>query len=175
MDERSVRSCVPKTPREQEKLTMRMRGPSRDGPLALCAGRSLQLCLNGPSTRVSTMRKCKNSGHHWALPIILICATLPARAQVAGTTERTQTIGTPVFAMDGAIVGKVEDISTTGDGRFDRIRITTGSRLSFGERTIENSHQEFAVRRGAVVIDYTVEAVQALPAIMSGKNPFEDD
>jgi hypothetical protein len=77
----------------------------------------------------------------------LLTAALGAHAQTARTSH-VKLMGAPVFAADGIKVGQVVDVSTTDNGRIDRIRITTASPLGFGERTVEIPRTAFVVVGG---------------------------
>ena len=74
-------------------------------------------------------------------------------------------IGAPVFAADGVKVGQVVDVSTTDDGRIDKVRITTASPLGFGERTVEIPPTAFVVRGRVVVLDLSAGEVDAFPSV----------
>jgi hypothetical protein len=69
----------------------------------------------------------------------------------------------PVLA-GASQVGVVHDIALGADGRVDRIRVRTPSRLGLGERIIEVAAPAFTIRGGAVVLELSAEEVELLPA-----------
>jgi len=75
-------------------------------------------------------------------------------------------IGVAVLAADGVQVGKVVGISTATDGRVERIRMLTSTPV-LGERTLIVAHPTFTLRRGAVMLDQSVDELQGLPAAMA--------
>ena len=74
-------------------------------------------------------------------------------------------IGAPVFAADGVQIGEVADISYDDEDQPNRIRMTTGSVLGLGSRTLEIPAGLFTVLRGAVVVDLPAEAIETLPEL----------
>ncbi|HEX2336449.1 MAG TPA: PRC-barrel domain-containing protein [Hyphomicrobiaceae bacterium] len=75
-------------------------------------------------------------------------------------------IGAPVFAADGVQIGKVADIAYDEEDQPKRIRMTSGSVLGLGSRTIEIPSGLFTVLRGAVVVDLPAEAIETLPELV---------
>jgi hypothetical protein len=77
--------------------------------------------------------------------------------------ETAHLMGAPVFASDGVEVGEVADFSTDEGGRVNAIKLRTGQRLGFGAKTVVMQQGMFIVLRGAVVLDFPAEALEALP------------
>jgi sporulation protein YlmC with PRC-barrel domain len=84
-------------------------------------------------------------------------------------------IGAPVYASDGHEVGQVVDVSTSGDGEVDAVRIKTGTFLGLGERVLVLPKGNFIALRGTVILDVPAEAVEALsPPRSNGTSPDRD-
>ena len=93
-----------------------------------------------------------------------ICqAQAPGKVELEAAEIAAELMGAPVFGADGAQVGEVADISFDEEGQARRLKVKTGALLGLGERTLEIPRGAFTVLRGAVVLDLTAEAVQALP------------
>ena len=110
----------------------------------------------------------------WHLAFLCIIYLVPAQAM---TPEQMveELIGAPVYASDGHEVGEVVDVSMSGGGEVDAIRIKTGTFLGLGERLLVLSKGNFMVLRGAVVLDVPAEAVEALsPPRSNGTLPDRD-
>ena len=73
--------------------------------------------------------------------------------------------GAPVFASDGPEVGKVVDVWIDDEGRPQKLQMTIGATLGFGQRTIELSGGGFMLLRGAVVLDFTAAALKKFPEV----------
>ena len=65
----------------------------------------------------------------------------------------------------GVQIGEVADISYDDEDQPNRIRMTTGSVLGLGSRTLEIPAGLFTVLRGAVVVDLPAEAIETLPEL----------
>ena len=89
----------------------------------------------------------------------------PGSVNLDGAIVSAELIGSPVFAADGSQVGQVADISFNEDLEPHRLRITTGSKLGFGARTVELPRGSFTTSRGTVVLLLPIEFVQDLPAL----------
>src|ERR1700730_9517269 len=99
------------------------------------------------------------------IPSILVGA-LVAHAQMGRNHDSYgRLIGAPVFAADGIKAGQVVDVSTTDDGRIDKLRITTASPLGFGDLTVEIPPTAFVVRGRVVILDLTAGDVDAFPSV----------
>jgi sporulation protein YlmC with PRC-barrel domain len=85
-----------------------------------------------------------------------------------GALEMAELFGAPVFAWDGAEVGKVLDVLFDHEGQPLRLRMTGAANLGLGERTIEVPKGTFILLRGAAVLELPSEAVEALPEIYDG-------
>ena len=107
----------------------------------------------------------------WMLIAVVLLITVPAslRAQSPGRVQleaaelAAELMGGPVFSADGIEVGELVDLSMTDGGRVNRIRITTAATLGFGSRVVEIPDGAFMILRGAVVVDFPAEAIEALP------------
>jgi hypothetical protein len=86
-------------------------------------------------------------------------------------------IGAPVLAADGTVIGRVADVSTSGDDQVDAIRVHTGTRLGLGERVVLIPQPAFMIRRGVVVLpDLTAADVEAFPnASTENDNPASEE
>jgi hypothetical protein len=51
----------------------------------------------------------------------------------------------------------------TDDGRINAIRITTAAMLGLGSRVVEVPDGTFMILRGAVVLDFPAESIEACP------------
>src|SRR5262245_38118333 len=108
--------------------------------------------------------------------LILAVAFSTVRAQTPGkldgeAAEHTvaNLVSASVFARDTEI-GAVADVSVDNNGTIDAIRIRTGSRLGFGERTVEIPASAFTVLHGTVVLGLTPEQVDQFPDADSTDN-----
>jgi hypothetical protein len=107
----------------------------------------------------------------WVLVAVafLITVSTGSRAQTSGTLNleaaelAAELIGGPVFSADGIEVGELVDLSMTDDGRVSVIRIMTAARLGLGSRVVEIPDGTFMTLRGAVVLDFPAECIEALP------------
>lgn len=86
-------------------------------------------------------------------------AEQPGKVDLEVAELAAELMGAPVFAGDGAEVGKVADISFDDEGQPSRLRMTTGAVLGLGTRTLEIPKGSFMTLRGAVVLDLPAEAV----------------
>jgi len=75
-------------------------------------------------------------------------------------------LGVAVLAADGVEVGKVVGISTAPNGRVERIRMLTTTRM-LRERTVILAQPTFTLRRGAIVLVLSAEEIERLPAAMA--------
>ncbi len=98
-------------------------------------------------------------------PLAFLCVVYLAPAQAVMSEQMVEElIGAPVYASDGHEVGEVVDVSTSGDGEVDAVRIKTGTFLGLGERVMVLPKGNFVALRGAVILDVPAEAVEALSA-----------
>ena len=97
----------------------------------------------------------------WHLAFLCVVYLVPAQAM---TPEQMveELIGAPVYASDGHEVGEVVDVSMSGDGEVDAVRIKTGTFLGLGERVLILLKGNFMALRGTVILDVPAEAVEAL-------------
>lgn len=91
-----------------------------------------------------------------------------AFAQTPGSREPSAAdlIGVSVFSAEGMPVGTVSAVSVGADNQISEIRLTTGSPLGLGERTVTVRQESFIVLDGAVVVDLSAAEVDALPTQM---------
>ena len=83
-------------------------------------------------------------------------------------------IGAPVFAADGIKVGRVADVSTTGN-IIDALRVSRGAPLGLGERFVIIPQPAFMIRGRRVVLpDLRAEDVDLFPDAASTL-PLEDN
>ena len=72
-------------------------------------------------------------------------------------------IGAPVYAADGVEVGRVADVSTTGN-QIDALRVSRGVPLGLGERFVIIPQPAFMIRGRRVVLpDLRAEDVDLFP------------
>jgi sporulation protein YlmC with PRC-barrel domain len=98
--------------------------------------------------------------------VAMILFIASAHAQSPGRIDldvASTLIGSPVIAADGQSVGQVSDIAMDEDGRAEAIRVSVGTRLGLGARTIELPKWLFSIQDGRVVLSIGPEAVDAIP------------
>src|SRR5436853_931350 len=74
---------------------------------------------------------------------------LPAMKAEIASTERVPSIGTPVVAADGTVVGKVSGLSRDTRGHVERIRVVGPIPMGFGQRTLIIRDKYFRVEEHA--------------------------
>jgi sporulation protein YlmC with PRC-barrel domain len=106
----------------------------------------------------------------YLVALVAACLNLAHTPAHAVTPEQItrELMGAPVYASDGHEVGQVADVSMSGDGEVDALRIKTGAFLGFGEHVFTLSRGNFTVLRGAVVLDLPTEAVETLRPTPNG-------
>ena len=92
---------------------------------------------------------------------VVAYAEEPGKIDIEAAEMVAALIGAPVFAKDGAEVGRVADIAFDGELRPKALRMVTGLRLGFGTRTLIIPKGSFIALDGAVVLDVPAEAVAA--------------
>jgi uncharacterized protein YrrD len=65
--------------------------------------------------------------------------------------QHQELIGLPVYAADGAEVGRVADVASTGN-EIDALRVSRGAPMGFGERLILIPQPAFMIRRGRIIL-----------------------
>jgi hypothetical protein len=102
--------------------------------------------------------------------LVAACLNLACTPAHAVTPEQItrEIMGAPVYASDGHEVGQVVDVSMSGDGEVDVVRIRAGAFLGLGEHVFTLSRGNFTVLRGAVILDLPAEAVESLRATPNG-------
>jgi sporulation protein YlmC with PRC-barrel domain len=102
--------------------------------------------------------------------LVAACLNLAHTPAHAVTPEQItrEIMGAPVYVSDGHEVGQVVDVSMSGDGEVDTVRIRTGTFLGFGEQVLTLSRGNFTVLRGAVILDLPAEAMETLRPTPSG-------
>ena len=104
--------------------------------------------------------------------VILLCAI--AIAPVASAQSHQELIGAPVYAADGAEVGRVADVSSTGK-EIDALRVSLGMSLGLGERSVIIPQPAFMIRRGKVVLpDLLEEDISRFPDASSERDEARD-
>src|SRR5262249_16223205 len=87
--------------------------------------------------------------------------TQAAKVDIEAAEKVAALIGAPVFAKDGAEVGRVADIAFDGELRPKALRMVTGIGLGLGTRTFIIRKGSFIAVDGAVVLDVPAKAVSA--------------
>jgi hypothetical protein len=107
----------------------------------------------------------------------ILLGLMTVRVGAEPAPSHADLIGAPVFAADGVAIGRVADVSTTGEDRIDAIRVRTGAALAFGERLVVIPQPAFMIRRGVVVLpDLKAEDVEAFPdASTESDTPANDE
>jgi hypothetical protein len=103
--------------------------------------------------------------------LVAACLNLARTSAHAVTPEQIarEIMGAPVYASDGHEVGQVVDVSMSGDGEVDAVRVRAGAFfLGLGEHVFTLSRGNFTVLRGAVILDLPAEAVESLRAMPNG-------
>ena len=100
-------------------------------------------------------------------------AAAMAQDRVIAPSDPSELIGAKVFAADGREVGEVMAISIGPGDEVTEIRMTTGSPLGIGPRTVVLPLPGITLLRGAVVVDLSSSEVDMLPNAPAGslKNP----
>ena len=80
---------------------------------------------------------------------VLLCAI--AIAPIARAQSHQELIGAPVYAADGAEVGRVADVSSTGK-EINALRVSVGMSLGLGERSVIIPQPAFMIRRGGIAL-----------------------
>jgi PRC-barrel domain len=79
------------------------------------------------------------------------------------TAPAAQLIGASVFSSDGAEIGVVSAVSVADDGLITQIRVTIALPLGLGERTVPVEQGHFVPLGRGVMLDLSVEELEALP------------
>jgi PRC-barrel domain protein len=82
-------------------------------------------------------------------------------------------IGAMVYSADGAIVGEVTDFATSEGGSIDALRVRAGSPLGFGERIVVLPRGTFQIMRKGILLEFSAEALGALPSASTEKDSSE--
>ena len=99
------------------------------------------------------------------LPELLGRAAHPPPSVITAA-GRSLTVGVPVRAQDGTIVGHVSGFSRSESGQVERIRFRTAAPLALGERIVTLGGGSFTLEPGAVQLRLSVEQIVALPGVM---------
>jgi hypothetical protein len=96
-----------------------------------------------------------------------------AQDRVLAPSDPSELIGAKVFAADGREVGEVMALSIGPGDEVTEIRMTTGSPLGIGPRTVVLPLHGITLLRGAVVVDLSSSEVDMLPNAPAGslENP----
>ena len=95
------------------------------------------------------------------IPAVVANAQEPGKVNIEAAEMVASLIGAPVFAKDGAEVGRVADIAVDGELRPKALRMVTGIPMGLGTRTLIIPKGSFIAVDGAVVLDIPAEAVSA--------------
>src|SRR6185503_6392392 len=85
-----------------------------------------------------------------------------AQDRVMAPSDPSELIGAKVFAADGREVGEVMAISIGRGDEVTEIRMTTGSPMGIGPRTVVLPLRGITLLRGAVVVDLSSSEVDML-------------
>jgi hypothetical protein len=96
--------------------------------------------------------------------VVFLLAVVGGGAAQAATAKIGKLLGAAVYAADGIAVGEVADVATSEQGEVDALRVRTGSRLGFGERIIVIPKGAFKILRKGVLLEFSAEAIGALPS-----------
>src|SRR5262245_11532996 len=83
----------------------------------------------------------------------------PGKVDITAAEKVTALIGAPVFAKDGAEVGRVADIAFDTELRPKALRMVTGIPVGVGTRTLIIPKGSFIAVDGAVVLDHAKGSV----------------
>ena len=85
----------------------------------------------------------------------------PSKVDIEAAEMVAALIGAPVFAKDGAEVGRVADIAFDGELQPKALRMITAAHMGLGTRTLIIPKGSFIALDGAIVLDVPAEAVSA--------------
>jgi sporulation protein YlmC with PRC-barrel domain len=93
----------------------------------------------------------------------VVCqAQSPDATKAAAAEMLAELLGAPVYAVDGKVVGTVEDILFDDEWQPALLLMRTATHLGFGSRIVEIPQDMFTTLRGALVLKLPVTAVGAL-------------
>ena len=113
-----------------------------------------------------------------AVAILLGSAGPPAalaQDRVFAPSDPTELIGAKVFTANGSEVGEVAAVLIGAGDEITEMRMTTGSPLGVGPRTVVLPLGDITLLRGAVVLHLSPSEVDMLPSAPEGnlKNPMK--
>ena len=95
------------------------------------------------------------------VPAVVANAQEPGKVDIEAAEMVAALIGAPVFAKDGAEVGRVADIAFDGELQPKALRMITAAHMGLGTRTLIIPKGSFIALDGAIVLDVPAEAVSA--------------
>jgi hypothetical protein len=105
------------------------------------------------------------------VPIGFFCfMALAQEPAELGSQPAAELIGAYVFGKEGPEVGEVSAVTVGDDGQIKEVCVTTPLPLGVGERTVVVKRGNFLALRGAVVLELSTQAFEALqrPTILLG-------
>jgi hypothetical protein len=95
-------------------------------------------------------------------------ARIPAVMQVElASAKRALSVGDPVHAVDGTLVGRVSGLSRDPRGHVERIRVTETTQRGSGRRILIIHDRYFLLGDGAVQLKLSVAELNAMPQAMT--------
>jgi sporulation protein YlmC with PRC-barrel domain len=95
--------------------------------------------------------------------LAVVCqAQSPDTTKAAAAEMLAELVGAPVYAVDGEVVGTVEDILFDDEWQPALLLMRTAAQLGFGSRIVEIPQDMFTTLRGALVLEMPATAVGAL-------------
>ena len=95
-------------------------------------------------------------------------ARIPAVMQVElASAKRALSVGDPVHAVDGTLVGRVSGLSRDPRGHVERIRVTETTQMGSGRRILIIHDRYFLLGDGIVQLKLSVAELNAMPQAMT--------
>jgi len=95
-------------------------------------------------------------------------ARVPAVMQVElASAKRALSVGDPVHAVDGTLVGRVSGLSRDPRGHVERIRVTETTQMGSGRRILIIHDRYFLLGDGIVQLKLSVAELNAMPQAMT--------
>jgi len=95
------------------------------------------------------------------VPAVVANAQKPGKVDIEAAEMVAALIGAPVFAKDGAEVGRVADIAFDGELQPKALRMITAAHMGLGTRTLIIPKGSFIALDGAIVLGVPADAVSA--------------
>jgi hypothetical protein len=96
--------------------------------------------------------------------------TLPVMKLEVASSKRALSVGDPVLAADGTLVGTVSGLSRDPRGHVERIRVTETTQMGSGQRILIIRDGHFSVGASAVQLKLGVAELDAIPQAMTEDN-----